>query len=155
MTDAIEGEIVNTVTTVKLTKHPEDIVVLLESAFNNGFNITEACQYAEISRETYYNWLGDDDVFSYRMSVAQSAPNKKAKQNIITAIAQGDPNISLRYLMLRDKDFKAKTIIEPPEGQTKTEDKLKEFMSDTDDDAYTDSTDAISSESTAEPESEG
>ncbi len=108
--EPIEGEVVNQATPVHLTKtkHDEQIVELLEVAFHNGFNITEACQYAEISRTTFYEWLADDDVFSYRMSVAQAAPLKKAKEIVIQAINAGDPQLALRYLMLRDPDFKPK-----------------------------------------------
>lgn len=105
---AIEGEIVKTVPLKRLTKHDENIVLVLETAFHNGYNITEACQYADISRETYYNWLEDDDIFSYRMSVAQSALNRKAKSNVATAIRDGDPGISLRVLMLKDPEYKPK-----------------------------------------------
>lgn len=136
MSAALEGEIVNHTPQKKLTKHDENIVLILETAFHNGYNITEACQYADISRETYYNWLGDDDVFSYRMSVAQSALNRKAKTNVFQAINDGDPSISLRFLTLRDPDFKPKTTLEPPEGQQRTEEKLKEFLDDTNDGAY-------------------
>lgn len=138
MSDAIEGEIVsgdvNQTQTVRLTKHDETIVQLLEAALNNAFNITEACQYAGISRETYYNWLGDDDIFSYRMSVAQSAPHRKAKQNVITAISQGDPNISLRFLTLRDPDFKPKAEVTNTPELDETRKKLKDFFDDKSDD---------------------
>jgi|GEM_PF-4971792 len=111
MSDAIEGEIVNQPPLSKLTKHDENIVQVLETAFHNGYNITEACQQADISREIYYRWLRDDDIFSYRMSVAQSALNRKAKTNVFDAINNGDPNISLRYLTLRDPDFKPKAEV--------------------------------------------
>lgn len=133
MSEPLEGEIVNQSIGVKLTKHPEDTVRLLEAAFNHDFNITEACQYASISRETYYKWLEDDDIFSYRMSVAQSAPHRKAKQNIITAIEQGDPNISLRYLQLRDPDYKPKIGVDPNPDIISTREKIKGFLDDTSD----------------------
>lgn len=151
----LEGEIVNSPPKSRLTKHDENIVLLLETAFHNGYNITEACQHANISRQTFYDWLADDDVFSYRMSIAQSALNRKAKTNVFEAINQGDASISLRYLTLRDPDFKPKTTIEPPEGQAKTEEKLKEFMDDTNDGAYPGAADDASPGATdsAQPES--
>lgn len=112
MAEALEGEIVNQPPLTRLTKHDENIVLLLETAFHNGFNITEACQHANISRTTFYEWMQDDDVFSYRMSLAQSALNRKAKSNVFTAINEGDAAISLRYLTLRDPDFKPKAEID-------------------------------------------
>jgi hypothetical protein len=150
-TKPLEGEVVNMSPPLQLTKQDENIVQVLEAAFNNGYNITEACQYANISRTIFYRWMAEDDAFSYRMSVAQTALNRKAKSNVMAAIQEGDPNISLRYLTLRDPDFKPKTVLEPPEGLQKTEDKLKEFMDDTDDGAYSDPANADSIEPTTTP----
>lgn len=152
--DAVEGEIV---VKGRPTKFDETIVGKLEAAFQNGFNITEACQYAEIDRTTYYDWLAQDDIFSYRMSVAQSAPTRAAKALVISAIQKGDANLAFRWLERRDPDFKPKTTLEPPEGQVQTEQKLKEFMDDTNDGAYADTAaaDAGSSQSTAATEPAG
>jgi hypothetical protein len=154
MSDPVEGEVVNLTTPREFTetKHDETIVRLLEAAFKWGYNISEACLYAEISRETYYNWLGDDDIFSYRMSIAQSKVLTKAKQNVAAAISAGDAGISLRVLQLRDPDYKPKVVAETPEGAQRTEDKLKEFMNDTDDRAYTDPANDVGTESVAPTE---
>lgn len=92
-----------------------DVVTKLIAAFNNGFSITEACQYADIARVTYYRWLEKDDEFSYKMSVAQTAPNRKAKANLIDIInnPEADPIgarlASMYWLDRRDPDFKSKT----------------------------------------------
>lgn len=126
----VEGEVVSQTTPVYLTKHPEDTVRLLEAAFNNMFNITEACQYAGISRETYYQWLADDDVFSFRMSVAQQAPNKKAKENILKALQEGDTNVSRWYLERKDPDFKNKAELSVDPTHQQTRDKIKDFLND-------------------------
>lgn len=131
MTDAIEGEIVNQSTGVKITKHPEAVVQLLENAFNNSYNITEACQYAGISRTTFYEWLADDDIFSYRMSVAQAKPLRRAKEVVTKAIDEGDPQIALRYLTLRDPDFKPKAEVYNSPELAETREKIKEFLDDT------------------------
>ena len=62
MSDVLEWEVVTTVPpgtkqVGRPTKFDEVIVGKLEAAFNNAFNIVEACQYAEIDRTTYYDWL--------------------------------------------------------------------------------------------------
>lgn len=129
----LEGEIVNPSTPVKLTKFNEDTVQMLERAFNTAFNITEACQFAGISRETYYNWLAEDDVFSYRMSIAQAAPNKKAKEIVIKALQTGDTNLALKFLMLRDPDFNPKIEVKQTGEADETRNKIKEFLNDTSD----------------------
>lgn len=130
MSEPLEGEIVNQIAPVQLTKHPEETVKLLEAAFNNAHNITEACQYAGISRETYYSWLEDDIIFADRMAIAGSAINRKAKTNVTDAIRGGDPNISLRYLTLRDPEFKPKAEVTPPTDYQPVEEKIKGFLDD-------------------------
>lgn len=162
MGEAIEGEIVVTTEleaaelgSVNRGGRPSDmtvdVVTKLIAAFNNAYNIGEACGYAGISRMTYYRWLEKDDEFSYKMSEAQAAPNKKAKEVVLTAINEGDVNTAKWYLDRRDPDFKPKGELAIPDGQQKTEEKLKEFMDDTDDGAYPDAVtaDAISAEPTA------
>lgn len=139
MTEAIEGEIMPSDVGGAPTKYTPAVVNKLVAAFNNAFNITEACEYSGISRETYYNWLETQDGFSDKMTEAQSAPNRKAKEVIITAINSKDVNTARWFLDRRDPDFKAKFEgeITPGERQT-TEQKLKEFLDDTKDGAYDD-----------------
>lgn len=115
-----------------------DTVTKLVAAFNNGFNISEACSYAGIARLTYYRWLEADENFSNKMIEAQQAPNKKAKEVVIRAIDDGDANLAFRYLQARDPDFKAKGEIEVNHDLSKTREKLREFLDDTDDGAYND-----------------
>lgn len=133
MSEAVEGEVVSKSQGVKLTKFDEEVVKKLETAFNNGFNISEACQYAEISRVTYYDWLAADDVFSYRMSVAQAAPNKAAKALIISAIQKGDAQLAFRYLERRDPDFRPKADVTNTPELLETREKIKDFLDDTSD----------------------
>lgn len=128
MSEPVEGEIVNQAPPVRLTKHDENIVLLLESAFNNLYNITEACRYAGISRETYYEWLRDDDIFSYRMSIAQGAPLRSSKSNIIKAVDEGDVATSKWLLERKDPEFKPKAEVSTTPEQIETRDKLKEVL---------------------------
>lgn len=132
------------------------VVTKLIAAFNNGYNVTEACEYSDISRTTYYRWIKDDDQFSYKMSQAQSAPNRKAKEVVITAIDAGDANLAFRWLTVRDPDFKPRMGFEPSDGEATTEEKLKEFMDDTNDGAYPDANteDDGGTEPPAEPQPE-
>lgn len=128
MTEALEGEVLPAGTTptptdqldpealelgsVNRVGRPTDmtpeVVTKLLAAFNNLYNITEACAYADISRTTYYRWLEADDKFSYKMSQAQSAPTRKAKEVVMDGVKAGDTSLALRLLMLRDPDFKPK-----------------------------------------------
>lgn len=166
MTEAIEGEIVETNTD---GMHPDAIelggsgrpgrptdmtpyvVTKLIAAFHNGYNITEACGYADITRTTFYRWLEKDDQFSYKMSQAQAQPNRKAKEVVIQAIDQGDANLAIRYLTLRDPDFKPKAEITDTTENKETRAKIKGFLDDTNDSAYNDA--SGQSTSAAEPDS--
>jgi hypothetical protein len=130
MSDAVEGEVVTIPTERKPTQFDELTVNKLETAFNYDFNISEACQYAGINRTTYYDWLARDDIFSYRMSVAQAVPKKLAKEILMKAIQKGDPQLALRYLMLRDPDFKPKADVTTNPEQIETRQKIKEFLDD-------------------------
>lgn len=133
VSEAIQGEIVNPTTPVVLTKHPEETVNLLEAAFHNAYNITEACQYAGISRPTFYEWLANDDGFAYRMSVAQGMINRKAKEVIVAGINEGDTGLALRYLMLKDPDFKPKVQQETSPVLEETRNKIRAFLDEPDD----------------------
>lgn len=43
----------------------------LEDALENGANISNACNYASISRFTYYRYLNNEAVFAERMRTAK------------------------------------------------------------------------------------
>lgn len=52
------------------------VMAKLEDALNNGASITEACNYAGISRDTYYRYLNNEEVFAKRIRIARSKPRK-------------------------------------------------------------------------------
>lgn len=110
------------------TKFIEEAAIKLEAAFNNGYNITEACQYSNISRDTYYNWIATKPEFSDRMEKAQLMLNRKAKEAVAMAIQGGDANLSFRYLERRDPDYKPKAEVDNNLGLQETRTKIKEFL---------------------------
>lgn len=44
----------------------------LEDALENGANVTEACQYAGISRDTFYRHFRNEKVFADKMKAART-----------------------------------------------------------------------------------
>lgn len=85
----------------KITK---EVVGKLEYAFMRGFNISEACDYAAISRDTYYEKLKQSKEFSDRMERAKTNLQRKAKLNLAEAIESGNLNESKYYLERKCKD---------------------------------------------------
>ena len=60
-------------------KLTEEIVGKLIYAFQKDFNVSEACNYAGISRDTYYEWCKNKKGFSDKMEQARSNLKRKAK----------------------------------------------------------------------------
>lgn len=88
----------------RTSKYSMEIVSKLELAFKNDFNISQACDYANISRDTYYKWLEEKRGFSDKMEAAQSHLIRKAKINLANAIEAGNIETSKWVLERRAKD---------------------------------------------------
>lgn len=85
-------------------KITDEVVGKLEYAFSKGFNVTEACNYAEICRDTYYEYLKKNKGFSDKMERAQTNLQRRAKINLAEAIESGDLEESKYYLERKCKD---------------------------------------------------
>lgn len=107
------------------------IIADLETAFNNDYNITQACHYAKIDRQTYYNYLRDP-IFAEHMEVARNMPLRKSREIVIKAISDGDANLAFKYLTVRDPDFKTKSEVAFNPDLETTREKLKEFLDEPD-----------------------
>ena len=88
----------------RTSKYTEAVVRKLELAFKNDFNISQACDYANISRDTYYDWLEKKKGFSDKMEAAKSHLIRQAKINVARAVRKGDLDTSKFVLERRAKD---------------------------------------------------
>lgn len=52
------------------------IIIKLADAIQHNSNITDACRYAGISRDTFYRYLNNEAVFAEKMAVAKDSQNK-------------------------------------------------------------------------------
>lgn len=140
---AVEGVIVapsenpTKPTEIEPYKYNDKTVAKLVAAFNNGYNISEACHYASIDRTTYYDWIKAMDGFEALMDQAKELPNRLAKETVMTAIKDGDTNSARWWLDRRDPEFKPKAELDNQVGLKETREKIGEFLDDDD------STDAI------------
>lgn len=86
------------------SKMNPDIVGKLVAAFARGYNDTEACDYAGINRDTYYEWLKKDSEFADKITSSKMRPNMKAKEVVLDAIENGDVKSSQWWLDRKARD---------------------------------------------------
>ena len=86
------------------TSMTDDIVNKLEYGFMKGLNTTECCNYANISRQTFYNYVEKNPEFMDRIEELKSNPSTRAKLNVVEAIENGDTDLSKWWLERRNKD---------------------------------------------------
>lgn len=88
-------------------KIDQKIIRKLVEAFKDDFTIGEACRYAGISTETYYQELKRNPGFSDEMTRAQDYPLAMAKKWMMRAIqgrSDGYGNLALKFLERRQRD---------------------------------------------------
>lgn len=52
------------------------IITKLADAIQHNSNVTDACRYAGISRDTFYRHLNSEEVFAEKMATAKDNQNK-------------------------------------------------------------------------------
>lgn len=75
-----------------------EVISKLEKAFAMGSSVTEACFYADISRQVFYQYLNSHPDFKDRVKRLQSNPVLRARNVIMTALSDGDVGIARWYL---------------------------------------------------------
>ncbi len=91
------------------TKETPQVVTKLVAAFNMGYNDTEACFYAGISRNTYYKLLKEVPDFRDKIEQAKCGLNMKAKAVVVDALDKGDIGTAKWWLEHRaQKEFSKK-----------------------------------------------
>lgn len=82
----------------------EEIVMKMEYGFMRGLNVSECCLFADISRNTFYQYLQKHPEFNDRMELLRNRPSVKAKLNVVEAIEKGDTDLSKWWLERKNKD---------------------------------------------------
>lgn len=75
-----------------------EVISKLEKAFAMGSSVTEACFYADISRQVYYQYINSHPDLKDRVKRLQSNPVLRARNVIMTALSEGDVAIAKWYL---------------------------------------------------------
>src|SRR3990167_2262638 len=78
-----------------------EVVMKLEQVFAIDGSVEEACSYADISRNTFYEYLKVHPEFSDRIDELRQRPVLKARQTIVKSL--DDPNHAFRYVERKRK----------------------------------------------------
>jgi hypothetical protein len=82
----------------------DDLVVnKLEEAFAFGCSDEEACIYADISKQTLYNFQDKNQEFLDRKQLLKSRPILLARQAVLNGF-NSNPNLALKFLERRKRD---------------------------------------------------
>ena len=94
------------------TKLTREVVKKLEEAFAIDATVEEACFYADISRETFYQWIKHNKALADRFEELRQRPVLTARQTVVSAI-KIDPKIAMKYLERKRKsEFSTKIEID-------------------------------------------
>jgi hypothetical protein len=77
------------------TKLTPEVRQKIEQAAALDATVKEICFYADISRETYYQWMKEDPAFSDRIEALRAKPMLKARETIVKSLE--DPTHAFRY----------------------------------------------------------
>lgn len=84
------------------TKLNDEVVNKLEVAFGLGCSIEEACFYADISKQTYFNWKENNKELFDRFEELKQKPILKARQAVVNGL--NEPEFALKYLSKKKRD---------------------------------------------------
>jgi len=90
------------------TKKDDEIVKKLENIFKIGGTVEEAITYGGISKQTFYNWIKDDEGFLTKMEQARYFADIAAKNVVVRAITK-DKDLETAKWWLEKREFKNKT----------------------------------------------
>lgn len=78
------------------------VVAKLEQAFAIDATVEEACSYADISRDAFYDYLKVNPKFSDRMADLRNRPVLKARQTVVQKVGESYQN-AMDYLKRKRK----------------------------------------------------
>jgi len=82
-------------------KLSDETIKKIEEAFAIDASVLEACYYADISSQTYYNWVNENPELKEKFDRLRERPVLKARQTIVKGL--DDPNLAFKYLERKKK----------------------------------------------------
>lgn len=90
------------------SKLTPETVKKLEEAFAIDATVEEACFYADISRQTYYEWIKQNPKLADRFEALRQRPVLTARQAVVRSL--NNPDYAFRYLERKRKDEFAQRV---------------------------------------------
>jgi hypothetical protein len=101
----VSGNDVNNKAVKVWKKFSPEIVAKLESAFGVGASVSEACFFADINRNTYYEWIRENPDLGDRFERLKQQPVLLARNTVVAAI-KNNPELAFKFLRSkRSKEF--------------------------------------------------
>lgn len=98
-----------------------EVILKLEQAFAIDASVEEACSYADIGRNTFYEYLKKNPEFQDRINELREKPILKARQTIVKNLDSAD--VAKWYIERKKRtEFATKAEVEHsnPDGNLKT-----------------------------------
>ena len=76
----------------------------LEAFENKGCHISKTCKDIQIGRQTYYDWINDDDEFKERCNYIRESLNDDTEDALMSAIKEGNVTAIIFRLKTKCKD---------------------------------------------------
>lgn len=115
-----------------VSKMTQDTINKLKEVFAMDGTIAEACYYANISVQTYYDWTKKNPKLSEEFNALRERPVLKARQTVIKSLDQ--PDYAFKYLERKKKDeFSPRQELTGKDGnpiETSYEVKLEEIRNE-------------------------
>ena len=92
----------------KSLKLNHKVITDLKYALSNDYTLLQACRYARINPDTYYEWSKASDEFKLEMEAAKDNMLTLARKTIHKAVKNGDARLSLDYLERREPNVYGK-----------------------------------------------
>ena len=93
------------------TDFTPETVSKLEQAFAIDCSVEEACSYAEISRQTFYEWINKNKEFSDKIEQLREKPVLKARQTAVQKLGESYTNAMDYLKRKRRREFGDSTDI--------------------------------------------
>lgn len=84
------------------SKMTDEAVKKLEEVFAIDGTIEEACYYADISRQTYYDWIKENPELVDKFERLRERPVLKARTTVVNSL--GNPEHAFRYLSKKKRN---------------------------------------------------